>query len=50
MGRRHELTDEPWARLGPLMPEQGPGGQWNDHRTTSSASSGCSTAARSGPT
>ena len=34
MGRRHELTDEAWARLEPLMPEQGPGGQWNDHRTT----------------
>jgi len=34
MGRRHELTDEAWARLEPLMPGQGPGGQWNDHRTT----------------
>ncbi len=33
-GKRYELTDEGWARIEPLMPRQGPGGQWNDHRTT----------------
>jgi len=32
-GRRYELTDAAWERIGPLMPEQGPGGKWNDHRT-----------------
>jgi transposase len=34
MVRRHELTDEQWARLEPLMPPNGlRGGQWADHRT-----------------
>jgi transposase len=28
------LTDEAWERIQPLLPKQGPGGQWNDHRTT----------------
>ena len=33
-GRRYELTDEAWERIEPLLPKQGAGGQWNDHRTT----------------
>lgn len=34
MVRRHELTDEQWARIEPLLPVNGrPGGQWADHRT-----------------
>jgi transposase len=33
-GRRYELTDLAWARIEPLLPVQGPGGRWNDHRTT----------------
>lgn len=33
-GRRYEMTDEAWARIGPLLPKQGRGGRWNDHRTT----------------
>lgn len=32
MGKRYELTDEAWARIEPLMPRQGRGGKWNDHR------------------
>lgn len=32
-GRRYELTDEAWARIEPLLPKQGPGGKWADHRT-----------------
>ena len=32
-GRRYELTDEAWERIEPLLPKQGPGGQWADHRT-----------------
>jgi transposase len=28
------LTDEAWERIEPLLPKQGAGGQWNDHRTT----------------
>jgi transposase len=32
--RRHELTDQAWAELEPLLPGNGrPGGQWADHRT-----------------
>ncbi len=33
-GRRYELTDEAWERIDPLLPRQGRGGRWNDHRTT----------------
>jgi transposase len=31
---RHDLTDEEWARLEPLLPDQAPrrGGRWTDHR------------------
>ena len=31
---RHDLTDAEWARLEPLLPDQGPrrGGRWADHR------------------
>src|SRR4029450_11603583 len=33
MNRRFELTDEEWARLGPLLPAGTPhrGGRWRDH-------------------
>jgi transposase len=32
---RHDLTDEEWARLEPLLPDRTPrrGGRWADHRT-----------------
>jgi transposase len=32
---RHNLTDEEWDRLEPLLPDQAPrrGGRWTDHRT-----------------
>jgi hypothetical protein len=31
--RRHELTDQAWAEIAPLLPPTGrPGGQWADHR------------------
>jgi len=32
---RHDLTDEEWARLEPLLPDRTPqrGGRWVDHRT-----------------
>ena len=31
---RHDLSDEEWARLGPLLPAQPrQGHRWNDHRT-----------------
>ena len=33
-GRRYELRDEAWERIGPLLPKQTRGGRWNDHRTT----------------
>lgn len=34
MVRRHELTDEQWQAIAPLLPANGrPGGQWSDHRT-----------------
>jgi transposase len=34
MVRRGELTDEAWARIGPLLPEYGRrGGRWREHRT-----------------
>lgn len=35
MRDRHDLTDEEWARLEPLLPDSTPrrGGQWRDHRT-----------------
>lgn len=33
-GRRYELRDEAWERIEPLLPKQGRGGRWNDHRTT----------------
>lgn len=32
-GRRYELTDEGFARIEPLLPRQGRGGKWADHRT-----------------
>ena len=33
MVRRHELTDQAWAQIAPLLPPTGrPGGQWADHR------------------
>ena len=33
MVRRHELTDQAWAEIAPLLPAGGrPGGQWADHR------------------
>ncbi len=33
MVRRHELTDQAWARIAPLLPANGrPGGQWVEHR------------------
>lgn len=31
--RRHELSDEQWALIEPLLPRQGRGGKWSDHRT-----------------
>ena len=35
MVRRHELTDQAWAEIAPLLPAGGrPGGQWADHRRT----------------
>ena len=33
MTRRHELTDEEWALLLPLMPRPSNGRAWADHRT-----------------
>ena len=33
-GRRYEMTDEAWERIDSLLPKQGRGGRWNDHRTT----------------
>ena len=33
-GRRYEMTDDAWERIQPLLPKQGRGGRWNDHRTT----------------
>ena len=33
MVRRHELTDQAWAEIAPLLPKTGrPGGQWAEHR------------------
>ena len=33
--RRHELTDQAWAEIAPLLPATGrPGGQWAEHRRT----------------
>ncbi len=34
MQDRHDLTDEEWARLEPLLPDRRPrrGGRWADHR------------------
>ena len=33
MVRRHELTDQAWAEIAPLLPATGrPGGQWAEHR------------------
>jgi transposase len=34
MHERHDLTDEEWALLEPLLPDRTPqrGGQWRDHR------------------
>ena len=33
-GRRYEIRDEAWERIEPMLPKQGRGGRWNDHRTT----------------
>ena len=30
--RRHELSDEEWALIEPLLPKQARGGKWNAHR------------------
>jgi transposase len=31
--RRHELTDQAWGEIAPLLPANGrPGGQWANHR------------------
>lgn len=35
--RRHELSDEEWALVEPLLPKQRRGGKWNDHRAMLSA-------------
>lgn len=33
MARRHELTDDAWVRIEPLLPvNPGRGGRWRDHR------------------
>ena len=32
-GRRYELSDDGWERIAPLLPAQGRGGRWADHRT-----------------
>ena len=32
--RRHEMSDEQWKLVEPLLPRQSRGGRWNDHRTT----------------
>ena len=33
MVRRHELTDQAWTEIAPLLPAPSrPGGQWADHR------------------
>lgn len=31
-GKRHELTDEAWAIIAPLLPKQSRGRPWKDHR------------------
>ena len=31
-GRRYEMTDEAFALIEPLLPRQGRGGRWRDHR------------------
>lgn len=31
---RGDLSDSQWALIAPLLPRQGRGGRWNDHRTT----------------
>jgi transposase len=31
-GPRYELTDDGWERIAPLLPAQGRGGKWADHR------------------
>src|SRR5262245_20488989 len=33
MSRRHELTDEEWALIAPVMPPPSAGRAWADHRT-----------------
>jgi transposase len=30
---RYELSEQQWRRLEPLLPQQGRGGAWRDHRT-----------------
>jgi transposase len=32
--RRHELSDEDWRLVAPLLPKQARDGRWNDHHTT----------------
>lgn len=34
---RGELTDKAWARIEPLLPASGRGGQWRDHRQVMNA-------------
>lgn len=33
MAQRYELNDRQWATIEPLLPKQGRGGAWKDHRT-----------------
>lgn len=33
MAQRYELNDRQWAAIEPLLPKQGRGGAWKDHRT-----------------
>jgi len=33
MAKRHDLTDDRWALIRDLIPSQGRGGRWADHRT-----------------
>lgn len=48
--RLHELSDEGWERVHPLLPTQKRGGRWASTARCSTAWSGCSTAGRPGVT